>query len=131
MSVRLVSLIDVERCSMRTVLPLALLLAIVAVASPSDSQESFIATLRLDPFSVVSFGDQDVYALPEGSEIQFEFSAAEGKGALGFVIQPRFAWIAPLKLEHEGESLRFTLGRQARGVMRRGDDGQLVIELDA
>lgn len=98
---------------------------------PSVAQDSFIATLRLDPFSVVSFGDREVYAFPEGSEIQFEFSAAEGAGSLGFVIHPRYALIEPVPLHHDGESLRLTLGRAATGVMRVGSDGRIGIEIDA
>lgn len=108
-------------------------LALAAALAPSVSraQVPFVATLRLDPFSIVSFGDQEVYQLPEGSEIQFEFSAADGAGSLGFVIRPRAALIAPMTLKHEGESLRFTLAHSANGVMRLASDGRMIVEVDA
>jgi hypothetical protein len=109
----------------------ALLLALVSVPSPSEAGEPFLSTLRLDPFSIVSFGDQEVYQLPEGSEIVFEFSAAEGTGSLGFQIRPRNALIAPIGLRREDESLRFTLARSAGGVMRLASDGRPILEIDA
>jgi hypothetical protein len=93
--------------------------------------DPFFATLRLDPFSLVSFGDQEIYALPEGSEIEFEFAAAEGKGSIGFTIEPRAALLEPIPLRYEDESLRFSLGRRASGLMKLGDDGRLVMEIDA
>jgi hypothetical protein len=100
------------------------------LASPAFA-EPFIATLKLDPFSIVSFGDQEIYAFPEGSEIQFEFSAAEGSKFLGFVVRPRGALIEPIPLRRADESLRFTLGQSASGVMRLEDDGRVTMEIDA
>jgi hypothetical protein len=97
----------------------------------ASSADPFVATLRLDPFSIVSFGDQEVYALPEGSEIRFEFAKPEGERSLAFVVRPRDAAIAEIPLEREGESLRFTLARTATGVMRVAEDGRPIIEIDA
>jgi len=107
------------------------MLSILALAAPSLASEPFVATLRLDPFSIVSFGDQEIYQFPEGSEIQFEFPAAEGKSAIGFRVRPRGADVPPLHLRREGESLRFTLANRANGMMRRAEDGRLIIDLDA
>jgi hypothetical protein len=111
----------------------ALILLFVAaiVSPPSRASDPFVATLRLDPFSIVSFGDEEVYQLPEGSEIKFEFPAAEGSGSLGFVIHPRDALIGRLPLQRQGESLLFTLARTATGVMRVGSDGRLIVEINA
>lgn len=95
------------------------------------SADPFVATLRLDPFSIVSFGDQEIYALPEGSLIEFEFSAAEGSKFLGFVIRPRGALIEPMTLRYADEALRFTLGQTATGVMRLAGDGRVTMEIDA
>lgn len=106
-------------------------LVFVVLSSPSTASEPFVATLRLDPFSIVSFGDEEVYQLEEGSEIQFEFAAAEGAGTLGFVIQPRNVLIGQMPLGRQGESLRFTLARPANGMMRAGPDGRLIVEIDA
>jgi len=107
------------------------MLTLLSSAAPSEAADLFIATLRLDPFSVVSFGDQEVYAIPGGSEIQFEFSAAEASGAIGFRIEPRFALIEAIPLKHEGEALHFTLGSAATGAMRVGGDGRLQMDIDA
>jgi len=108
-----------------------LVFVLTGLPSASLADEPFVATLRLDPFSIVSFGDQEVYSLPEGSEIQFEFSAAEGSGSLAFVVRPRTALIAPLQLANADESLRFTLAQTATGSMRRTSDGRIAIDLDA
>ncbi len=98
---------------------------------PSAADEPFLATLELDPFSIVSFGDQEVYPLPEGSKVVFEFSSSSGAGSFGFVVRPSEALIAPIPLRHADESLQFSLARTATGVMRRGDDGRLIVEIDA
>jgi hypothetical protein len=105
--------------------------ALAWIATPSVAGEPFVATLRLDPFSIVSFGDQEIYQIPEGSEIQLEFPAAEGTGAMGFQVRPRGADVPPLLLRREDESLRFTLASTANGMMRRAEDGRLMIDLDA
>jgi hypothetical protein len=106
-------------------------LAVALLATPAYAGEPFLATLRLDPFSVVSFGDQDAYPIPVGSEIEFEFAAAEAEGSIAFVIRPRKADIATMPLGRADETMRFTLGREATGVMRRGPDGGVVMEIDA
>jgi len=116
---------------MRASLVAALGLVTNLLLPSASGAEPFVATLRLDPFSIVSFGDQEVYQLPEGGEIQFEFSAPEGVGSLGFVIQPRAALIAPMTLRYADESLQFTLGGTATGVMRLGSDGRLILDIDA
>lgn len=108
-----------------------IVLVAALLTSPSLASEPFVATLRLDSFSIVSFGDEEIYQLPEGSEIRFEFSAAEGSDALGFVIKPRDALIGHMPLRRKGESLRFTLGRTANGVLRAGPDGRPIVEIDA
>lgn len=115
----------------RALLLAALAFSLTLLSSRAVAEEPFLATLRLDPFSIVSFGDQEVYSLPEGSEIQFEFAAAEGSGALPFVIRPRAALIAPLTLSHADESLRFTLAQTATGSMRLASDGRIAIDVDA
>jgi hypothetical protein len=107
------------------------LLIIALLATPAFADEPFVATLCLDAFSVVSFGDQDVFPIPEGSEIEFEFAATEATGSVAFVIRPRKADIATMPLGRENESMRFTLGRNATGVMRREPDGGVVMEIDA
>lgn len=116
---------------MRSLMLASLGLAVALLPSPSVADDPFVATLRLDPFSIVSFGDQEIYQLPEGSEIQFEFPAPKGSGAIRFVIKSRDAFIAPMKLRHDDESIQFTLGRDAAGSMRMGSDGRLIIDVDA
>jgi hypothetical protein len=98
---------------------------------PSLADEPFLATLELDPFSIVSFGDQDVYPLPEGSKIVFEFSSSSGKRSLRFVVRPSEALLTPIPLRHADESLQFSLARTATGTMRRGEDGRLIVEISA
>jgi hypothetical protein len=109
--------------------------AIVALTAllplAAGAEEPFVATFRLDPFSVVSFGDQEIYPLPEGSEIQFEFAPSGAPGSRGFSIRPSEALIKPMPLRGVGESMQFTLARTATGVMRRAPEGGLVIEIDA
>jgi len=108
----------------------SLAVAGVCLTSPALA-EPFVSTLRLDAFSFVSFGDQEIYPLPEGSEIEFEFSSEEGSKLLGFVIRPRGALIEPIPLRYGDEALRFTLARAANGVMRLGKDGVVTMEIDA
>jgi hypothetical protein len=107
------------------------LLASALVVTPAFAGEPFVATLRLDPFSIVSFGDQEVYSLPEGSEIEFEFATAEAAESVRFVVRPRGAAIGPVALGRDDETMRFTLGRSATGVMRKASDGGVVMEIDA
>lgn len=101
------------------------------VAATPAGAEPFVATLRLDSFSILSFGDQEVYQFPEGAEIRFEFASESGKGFLGFVVRPSEALIAPIPLRYGDESLEFALARSANGVMKLGNDGRLIVDIDA
>ncbi|MGH9388648.1 MAG: hypothetical protein ACRD1Z_03470, partial [Vicinamibacteria bacterium] len=114
--------------AIRGLLPWAL---VSLVAGISASAEPFVSTLRLDSFSILSFGDQEVFQFPKDAEIRFEFSSESGDGSLGFVVRPSKALIAPIPLRYGDESLELALAQTANGAMKMGTDGRLIVEIDA
>jgi hypothetical protein len=93
--------------------------------------EPFVANFTLDPFSLISFGDKEVYSLPEGATIKFRFASAEGQDQIAFEIRPFEAVLGPVRLRSSDESMEFALSSPAQGRMRKGSDGQLVMEAGA
>jgi hypothetical protein len=113
---------------LRSFLATTVLLLTQIVASASHSQP-FIATLTLDGRSHLSFGGER-FEIPEG-EIRFYFKSDAGSGAVGFVVRPSEALLSPIPLRFEDESLELGLARQATGNLRVGENGRLIMEVDA
>jgi apolipoprotein N-acyltransferase len=110
----------------------AALLATVALlsSSPPSRAEDVLATLTLDALSFVSFGNREVLAIPAGSTLRFRFGAASKDGSVPFTIAASDVALSSIPLPSQEGKVAYGLVGAASGVLRKGEDAQLVIEFE-
>jgi hypothetical protein len=99
----------------------------VPLAAPAEPR---IGTLTLDGLSFVSFGSQEIYSIPAGSTMRFQFGPPRD-GQFPITVEPQDLTLGELRLRSGGAVLQLGLVRRAFGYARRGTDGSVMIELDA
>jgi hypothetical protein len=82
------------------------------------------AILYLDGLSFVSFGNQELYSIPLGSSVAFEFGEPALDGSVPFTIQPAGVKILPIPMGGEYRELRYSLAAPATGTMRETPEGR-------
>ncbi len=106
----------------------ALLWSLLGIGSPSYGEE-LTATLTLDGLSFVSFQDREVYSIPAGSTVRFNFGTPS-LGSVSLAIKPSDVDMGPLTLRDGKGTMRFGLSQGAIGSARLGNDG-VIMELVA
>jgi hypothetical protein len=107
-------------------LSLSLLMPVVAARA-----EPQVGTLHLDGLSFVSFGNQQLFSIPLGSAIQFEFEAPREDGSVPFTIHPSGVAIEPIPMSGDYRELRYSLASSASGFVKPAEGGGRRIEFTA
>ena len=102
---------------------LATVCASLFVAAEGHAQGT-TAILYLDGFSFVSFGNEELYSIPLGSSVAFEFGEPAPDGSVPFTIQPSGVKILPIPMGGEYRELRYSLAAPATGTMRQTPEGR-------
>jgi hypothetical protein len=106
------------------------LVLIAALSAASAAADPTKATLVLDGLSFISFGDEQLYSIPEGSVIVFRFGELYGSTA-SFELHPDdFNW-PPLPLRGSDASMRFGLAAPAKGTVSFAPDGTGTLAFEA
>lgn len=98
------------------------LTVVLLLTAPARSAET-LATFTLDASSYVSFGDEEVLALPAGSTIRFRFGKPDASGAVPFTIRPGDVSIAPVDVP-SGGTLHYSLASTATGTLVPSAEGR-------
>lgn len=107
----------------RIVSALAALAASLLASAPAHAQGA-TAILYLDGLSFVSFGNQELYSIPLGSSVAFEFGEPSPDGSVPFTIQPSGVEILPIPMGGEYRELRYSLVAPASGRMHETPEGR-------
>ncbi len=110
----------------RAISLLVLIMAFLGVGSPGDAQQ-LPATLTLDGLSFVSFQDKEIYSIPAGSTIRFQFGTPN-LGSVPVAIKPTDVEMGPLALPDGRGTMRFALAEGAAGWARLGGEGGVIVE---
>lgn len=105
---------------------LVLLLAIVFALQGTTASAQSTGTLTLDSLSFISFQDQQVIPLPDGSTLQFQFGTPSSSGVIPFTIDPSGLSIAPVDIPGGTSSLLYGLAGAASGTITPATDGHII-----
>jgi hypothetical protein len=98
------------------------------VAARAEPQ---VGTLHLDGLSFVSFGNQQLFSIPLGSTIQFEFGEPRADGSIPFMIHPAGVAIEPIPMGGDYRELRYSLESSASGYAKPVEGGGLRVDFTA
>lgn len=115
----------------RKIVLLILVFSIAPVSASGQLKGLDGAKLTLDELSYISFGDKQIYPIPAGSSIRFQFGVQDVKGSVSFTISPDGVNIGAVRMKDGGEALLFGLARPAAGTMNVGADGAATMSFDA
>jgi len=105
--------------------------ACVALLAMSETAAADrVSTLTLDAFSIVSFDDKEVYAIPAGSVVPMHFPDDPTGSSIPFSIRPDEVAIEPIQTG-AGEGLIVRLIRPVRGTLTVDAQGQYVVSFMA
>jgi len=110
---------------------LSLILSLCAALALPAAAEDEVATLTLDGFSFVSFGDEQVFSIPSGSTLEVHFGAAAADGSRPLTIPPGGVSIAPIPLGGDEGTLRYSLATVAAGTLCPTSEGGRRIDFTA
>lgn len=102
----------------------AILVACLGISTVSNAQTT--STLSLDGSSFVSFGNQEIFSIPLGSSIVFEFGSPNAEGEVPFTIQPSGVTIPAIPMGTGDNELRYTLSSSTTGVMTPTPTGRRI-----
>lgn len=107
-------------------------LALVLLISPFRARsEEWKTKLVLDGLSYLSFGDEQVFTIPVGTEIVFRFPDRPAEDSIPFEIHPDDLNLPAVSLRKTGEALQFGLASPARGTLQLTKDGLATMSFDA
>ena len=89
----------------------------LAFPAATSRSETLVATLHLDGLSFVSFGNEQLFSIPLGSSVQFEFGDPEADGSIPFTIDPSGVTILPIPMAGQYRELRYALVSPASGTL--------------
>ena len=100
--------------------------AFCVVGLCSHAAGQMTSTLALDGTSFVSFGNEQIFPIPLGSSVVFEFGTASPDGSVPFTIQPSGVTIPAIPMGTAGSELHYTLFSSTSGLMSQTSSGRRI-----
>lgn len=109
---------------------IAIAIAVLAIPTGARSEE-WKTKLVLDGLSYLSFGDEQVFSIPVGTEIVFRFPDRPAADSISFEIHPDDLNLPAVSLRKTDEALQFGLAAPATGTLQLTTDGLATMSFDA
>jgi hypothetical protein len=107
-------------------------IALLLLLSPIPARsEEWKTKLVLDGLSYFSFGDEQVFSIPVGTEIVFRFPDRPAAESIPVEIHPDDLNLPAVSLRKTGEAFQFGLAAPARGTLQLTKDGLATMSFDA